>query len=212
MDEPLSNLDALLRSQTREELLRLHRGIDSTVVYVTHDQVEAMTMGDRIAVMRDGRVEQVGMPRDVYRRPVNRFVAGFLGTPPMNFLAGEVAELEAGLAFRTAGGHIALDVERGWRAPPGAATVGIRPEHVIVKPAAGREASTHWWVDLIEDFGTDRIVLVRSGDIAVRTRVGFGHELAEGTPVDLEADAGELHFFSREGVALAYGQRAESRT
>ncbi|MGH2970495.1 MAG: ABC transporter ATP-binding protein, partial [Solirubrobacteraceae bacterium] len=108
MDEPLSNLDALLRTHTREELLRLHRSVPGTVVYVTHDQVEAMTMGDRIGVMQHGRLVQVATPLEVYRRPTNRFVAGFIGTPPMSFLEGEVADRGGVLHFCCEGVELRL--------------------------------------------------------------------------------------------------------
>src|SRR4051794_8602726 len=99
MDEPLSNLDALLRMHTREELLRLHREVPGTIVYVTHDQVEAMTMGDRIGIMQRGRLVQVGSPLDVYDRPVNRFVAGFIGTPPMSFVQGRLTAAHGAVRF-----------------------------------------------------------------------------------------------------------------
>src|SRR5215208_246795 len=108
MDEPLSNLDALLRTHTREELLRLHRDVPGTIVYVTHDQVEAMTMGDRIGVMERGRLVQVATPLEIYRRPCNRFVAGFIGTPPMSFLEGRLHEEDGVLAFQAEGVSLRL--------------------------------------------------------------------------------------------------------
>ncbi|MGH2944886.1 MAG: ABC transporter ATP-binding protein [Solirubrobacteraceae bacterium] len=193
MDEPLSNLDALLRGQTREELLRLHRRIGSTVVYVTHDQVEAMTMGDRIAVMDEGRVVQVGTPRDVYRRPVNRFVAGFIGTPPMNLLDGELTLRNGSLVFTSGEWSIPL---RGVGAAQGEITLGIRPEHVQVLPSGESEA-TPWQVDLVEDLGADRIVLVRAGSSSLRARMGYGDDLCAGMPVLVQADPAEAHLFGR---------------
>lgn len=199
MDEPLSNLDALLRSQTREELLRLHRRIDSTVVYVTHDQVEAMTMGNRIAVMDQGRIVQVGTPREVYRRPVNRFVAGFLGTPPMNLVDGDIARQDGMPVFTAGEWNVLLRGMRVSALPEEGVTLGIRPENVHMIPSTGSDG-TPWRVDLIEDLGTDRIVLVRAGTSSIRVRVGFEEDFREGMPVSLEMRPAELHFFDRGGA------------
>ena len=111
-DEPLSNLDAKLRAQMRVELLKLHRQLGATSVYVTHDQIEAMTMGDRIVVMHDGRVQQIGAPMEIYRKPVNRFVAGFIGTPAMNFLPAQLQMADTGLKLRGDGFEVALGFEQ----------------------------------------------------------------------------------------------------
>src|SRR5690606_4863011 len=131
MDEPLSNLDAKLRTQTRTELVDLHRRLGTTFVYVTHDQVEAMTMADRVAIMADGRLQQVGTPREVYERPANLFVAGFVGTPAMNTATGTLGE-----------GHVmvgASPVAVGPVEAPGSSTVvvGVRPEHLHVAADGG---------------------------------------------------------------------------
>src|SRR6185436_20108681 len=132
-DEPLSNLDAKLRSELRVEIKRLHQKLANTMVYVTHDQIEAMTLADRIAVMKNGRIQQLGAPHDIYSRPVNRFVAGFIGSPQMNFLSGE---LEPGppRVFRTGDVRVALDRypfdERG--ATDGRCVLGVRPESVAM--------------------------------------------------------------------------------
>src|SRR5215204_1817312 len=125
MDEPLSNLDAKLRTQTRGEIKRLQREVGTTTVYVTHDQVEAMTMGDRIAIMRDGVLEQVGTPEELYERPANRFVAGFIGSPAMSFFTASAAAEDGAVRLRGA----AIDL-RLPRAPelPGDVAVGVRPE------------------------------------------------------------------------------------
>ena len=135
LDEPLSNLDAKLRVQVRAELKRLHRRLGITTIYVTHDQVEAMTLGDRIVVMSGGELQQVGAPQDVYDRPANIFVAGFIGSPPMNLLRGTAA-----------GGRITagdLTFERGG-VPDGDVALGIRPEHFVL-PADGLRRSTSRW-------------------------------------------------------------------
>ena len=126
LDEPLSNLDAKLRAQTRAEITELHQRLRTTIVYVTHDQVEAMTMADRVAIMADGRLQQVGTPREVYERPANAFVAGFIGTPPMNTAAGHVSGGSASVGR----GHLDLPDPAG----TGDVVVGIRPEHLRIDP------------------------------------------------------------------------------
>jgi multiple sugar transport system ATP-binding protein len=135
-DEPLSNLDAGLRAQMRIEIGGLQRRLKTTTVYVTHDQVEAMTLGDRIVVLADGRIQQVGKPIDLYRTPVNRFVAGFVGTPPMNFVDGLITGEDGGVVFKAEGVHCALLSERTPQTmPSGPVTLGIRPEDMEVDVA-----------------------------------------------------------------------------
>ena len=138
-DEPLSNLDAALRAQMRIEIGGLQRRLNTTTVYVTHDQVEAMTLGDRIVVLADGRIQQIGKPIDLYRAPSNRFVAGFVGTPPMNFLEGELSGDNGTAAFVTAGATIPLSSPVSLDAPRGPITLGIRPEDMDVDLSAGAE-------------------------------------------------------------------------
>jgi multiple sugar transport system ATP-binding protein len=141
-DEPLSNLDAKLRVETRAELARLHRRLGATIVYVTHDQEEAMTLGSRVAVMRDGFLQQVAPPMELYRHPTNRFVAGFVGSPAMNFLPG-------GIAGRAGGAS-----KQGM-------TLGIRPHDVaIVEPGTGDQNA---WVDVVEPRGSELLVYLRLG-------------------------------------------------
>ena len=170
-DEPLSNLDAGLRVATRAEIARLHREVDAAMVYVTHDQVEAMTLADRIAVMREGRVEQYGAPLELYNEPASLFVAGFLGSPAMNRLPGE--------AFGRAG-----------------LTVGLRPEHLRVVEGPGRLAGD---VVDVERLGGDTNVLVATaaGDVMVRL---FGqHPHARGEAVALDFDDRDVLAFDAEG-------------
>ena len=132
-DEPLSNLDAGLRAQMRIEIGGLQRRLKTTTVYVTHDQVEAMTLGDRIVVLADGRIQQIGRPIDLYRAPANRFVAGFVGTPPMNFVDGMMTNGNGGAVFAADGVHCAMVTARMPSAmPSGAVTMGIRPEDMEV--------------------------------------------------------------------------------
>jgi sn-glycerol 3-phosphate transport system ATP-binding protein len=146
LDEPLSNLDAKLRVQMRAELKRIHLRLGITTIYVTHDQVEAMTLGDRIVVMSGGRVQQIGRPRDVYRRPVNLFVAGFIGSPPMNLLRGTASD------GRITAGELVLDVAAGDRD----VAVGIRPESLVRDPADG--PAFELAVEVVEPLGEQVVV------------------------------------------------------
>ena len=135
-DEPLSNLDAKLRVQMRTEIKRLRERLKTTTIYVTHDQVEAMTLADRIVVLDAGRIEQVGTPEDVYERPATSFVAGFIGAPPMNLVPGRIVRTDDGAAVELPAG-VVLPLSGAVRAPPGEATItaGIRPEHFEWAPA-----------------------------------------------------------------------------
>ena len=169
LDEPLSNLDAGLRVEMRTELRRLQREVGATMMHVTHDQLEALTLGDRVAVLSEGRVRQVGTPEEVYRRPVDRFVAGFLGTPRMNFLDARAAR-----AFV----EVADGVE-----------VGVRPEHVLLDgPATAR-------VDLVEVAGGDAYVYTDDGVVA---RVDADMRPSEGDEVRLGVRTDDLHYFDAE--------------
>ena len=163
MDEPLSNLDAKLRVQTRAELIELHRRLGTTVIYVTHDQVEAMTMGDRIAVITDGVLQQAGPPQEVYDRPANVFVARFIGSPPMNTLAGTVEADGAGVRVAVPGGVVPLpdDLARAVRDREATAiTLGVRPEHLVFDDDGPVEAT----VTLVESLGHERLVVCRVAD------------------------------------------------
>ncbi|MGZ3181409.1 MAG: ABC transporter ATP-binding protein [Telluria sp.] len=159
-DEPLSNLDAALRGQTRVELARLHRELKATMIYVTHDQVEAMTLGQKIVVFNAGRIEQVGTPLELYERPVNRFVAGFLGSPRMNFLdVTLVAADERAATVRLACGATAIVAADATRAQPGAKLVlGARPEHVDILRHAGQGDGVPAVVNLVEYLGDTILV------------------------------------------------------
>ena len=203
MDEPLSNLDALLRTHTREELLRLHRDVPGTIVYVTHDQVEAMTMGDRIGVMERGRLVQVATPLEIYRRPLNRFVAGFIGTPPMSFVDGRLEDREGRLCFAGQGVELGLpDVLAGAIRAAGPdsprCTLGVRPEAVEVAHPNGGPPSG-WRVDVVEHLGADSIVGLRCGDAFVRGRVRPDSGFAVQAPVDVRLPAEGVHLFDEHG-------------
>jgi multiple sugar transport system ATP-binding protein len=193
MDEPLSNLDAKLRAQTRIELIRLHRRLQTTVLYVTHDQVEAMTMGGRIAVMDRGRLQQVGSPQDVYTRPANRFVAEFIGSPAMSFFQGPLADGPGGtLAVDTAGVRFVLGAERAASARRHALaeiTVGVRPEHIELADQFGERATAAAFdahVDVIEALGNETHATLLVGGRAIITRL----------PTDAAIRAGETRRFA----------------
>ncbi|WP_062207480.1 sn-glycerol-3-phosphate ABC transporter ATP-binding protein UgpC [Aureimonas sp. AU12] len=194
-DEPLSNLDAILRVGMRAEIRRLHRRLGTTSVFVTHDQVEAMTLADRLVVMRAGRIEQVGTPAEVYDRPATRFVASFIGAPPMNLMDGT---LEPGDAFRLACGR-QLALAPGMRVGFGAGRVafGIRPEHVVLtRPGAPGSLDAN--VDFIEELGASRVVYAEFGGIAFATVVPPEALVRTGDPIGLLLPAQHLHAFDAE--------------
>jgi len=197
-DEPLSNLDAKLRAQMRVEIKRLHAQVPTTSVFVTHDQVEAMTLGDRVVVMRDGSVQQVGTPLAVYAKPANRFVAGFIGAPAMNFVevtVGEGAAISApGLALsvsESVGG--ALQRYRGRKV-----VLGMRPEHLMLgEGALGR--SFEAVVEVVEQLGSEILLEARLGTTRITAaRVPAEAPIAAGDRVRLWVPPGRLHFFDAE--------------
>ncbi|MEI7900978.1 MAG: sn-glycerol-3-phosphate ABC transporter ATP-binding protein UgpC [bacterium] len=195
-DEPLSNLDAKMRVEMRSEISRLHRRLDATMVYVTHDQVEAMTMGDRIVVMDCGAIQQAATPLAVYQRPANLFVAGFIGTPPMNFLKGRVIRQGRGCLFRHATGEVSLP-ERSARAlelfAEREVLLGFRPEAL---GGARGGAVVRGTVDVVEPMGADTYVQVVAEDgTRVTARVGADRVFVPGTPVELPVDMANALFF-----------------
>ena len=193
MDEPLSNLDAKLRAKTRVELVELHRALQTTIVYVTHDQVEAMTMADRIAVLQDGRLQQVGEPQAVYARPANLFVARFIGSPPMNTIPG-TARVDGG-AVSVEIGEDRLEVDDGTVDDGTEVVVGVRPEHLHL--GAGPISAT---VRAIEWLGHERHVFCDIGQISVivRDTEDGGGDARPGDEVSLGARPGDVHLFDAE--------------
>jgi multiple sugar transport system ATP-binding protein len=202
MDEPLSNLDAKLRVQTRTQIASLTRRLGVTTVYVTHDQTEALTMGDRIAVLKDGVLQQVGTPRDLYAQPNNVFVAGFIGSPAMNLFAADIAE--GGVKFGTA--LIPVEREILSSASGKQATIGIRPEDVVVTTTNSEGLKVA--VDLVEELGADGYLYGHSEIEGKRTDIvarvdGRVHPNA-GDTVYISPKIGHLHTFDAEsGVRLS---------
>ena len=168
-DEPLSNLDAKLRVNMRAELIKLHDRLDATMIYVTHDQVEAMTMGDRIVVMRNGFIQQVGPPMEVYNQPLNQFVAGFIGSPPMNFFEARLVRKTVAWPLDIKGTRLALPPDEGKKAETYAnknVVLGIRPEDMLATPEKPRPNLTplHATVEVLEPLGAEIILeLSRKG-------------------------------------------------
>ena len=199
-DEPLSNLDAKMRVEMRGELRRLHRRLGATMIYVTHDQVEAMTMGDRIVVMNRGTIQQAARPSEVYRRPANRFVAGFIGTPPMNFLRGTVARQGQGLAFLPAAGAslpVTTAAARFLEPFVGQETLlGFRPEALGPETAAAPDSRLLGTVDVVEPMGHETFVQIVTGDgTRLTARVGPERMWMPGTTVSLPVEMGQALFF-----------------
>ena len=193
LDEPLSNLDAKLRGQTRIELQKLHRELETTFIYVTHDQVEAMTMGDRIAIMNAGILQQVGTPDDIYDHPANLFVAGFIGTPTMNFVPVQVQDGTA-----RAGG---FEVKLPQSAPPQPSVLGFRPEAVTERPS--EYATLDVTVEVVERLGSDQFLYGQVGGDAVTARVDPRMHVTPGDKVRLGLEPHGLHLFdasSQEAV------------
>ena len=190
MDEPLSNLDAKLRASTRYELVELHRRLRSTFVYVTHDQVEAMTMATRIAILNSGRLEQVGTPSEVYDEPGSEFVAGFLGSPPMNLVRATVESRDGAL-------HVVapdIDLPLGHRGdlPDTEVVLGIRPEHLRLDAEQPRLRGV---VQLVENLGGEEIAHCAVGSTRISVRGPRPLDLAAGDAVGLSADATKIHLF-----------------
>ncbi|HLB44709.1 MAG TPA: ATP-binding cassette domain-containing protein, partial [Candidatus Limnocylindrales bacterium] len=208
MDEPLSNLDAKLRVQTRAEIARLHQRLRTTIVYVTHDQVEAMTMGDRIAVMNFGVLQQVGPPQELYEHPVNKFVAGFIGSPAMNFIDVK-PKSDSGQTKLVSGDLLELPVpDKLKSAVAGGATeftAGVRPEHfdIITGAAPGPGASVRATCDVVEFLGNEELLHVRVGDHDLVIIVDASHRVRPGDVIELFVPIDKIALFdATDGRAL----------
>jgi multiple sugar transport system ATP-binding protein len=196
MDEPLSNLDAKLRVQTRAEIARLHQRLGTTTIYVTHDQVEAMTMGDRIAVMRDGLLNQVGTPQELYDHPVNVFVAGFIGSPSMNFAtvkATEGNDLMLGSAKLILSGAAARAAEQR---PKGAELlIGFRPEHLDVANGQGEVVRIPARVDVVEYLGNEELIHAQAEGHEIVALIPSERNVKPGEQIELAVPLEKLHVF-----------------
>ncbi|MBV8418142.1 MAG: ABC transporter ATP-binding protein [Verrucomicrobia bacterium] len=199
MDEPLSNIDAKLRVEMRAEIIKLQRRLGVTTFYVTHDQVEALSMGDRVVVMLDGRVQQVGAPKDLYNKPANRFVAGFIGSPAMNFVrarSGKDGNISAGSDFQI---FLAESLtERVRRLDLGEVWVGIRPEHLKIQRESGAITKNviNGRVEVVEPQGSTTIIqLSVGGDIRLIALINEQVEPAPGSPLTLSVASDAIYLF-----------------
>ena len=198
MDEPLSNLDAKLRVQTRAEIARLHQRLKTTIVYVTHDQVEAMTMGQRIAVMSQAKLQQVGPPQELYDHPLNKFVAGFIGSPSMNFLPVQMSGTGENVELKADG--LTVSLPPAFRAAVGATTggtltLGIRPEHLDVVPSGGLEATTQAKADVVEYLGNEELLHVIVAGVDIVAVVSAERNVRPGDVVTLHIPLDKIHLF-----------------
>ncbi len=205
-DEPLSNLDAKMRVQTRTEISKLHRSLGATMIYVTHDQVEAMTMGDRIVVMKDGFVQQIDKPLRLYDHPLNKFVAGFIGSPAMNFVAGNLTNTGGALAFTADDGAFTLPLLSNFAARVEAhagrrVDLGLRPEHFSLHAREGLTAPVEVELDVIEPMGNEIILYGHAGPHNLVARIPPEQVPEAGQRVTLHADLGRLHLFDTESEA-----------
>jgi multiple sugar transport system ATP-binding protein len=205
-DEPLSNLDAKLRAQMRIELKRLRERVVTTSIYVTHDQVEAMTLGDRVVVMKDGSIQQIGTPLDIYNRPANRFVASFMGAPAMNFLPVDI--VREGKDARAVAKNFSIRIPEAQRPlldrrAPGRAILGIRPEHIHLGAERATEGMTfEGEIEVTEQLGAEMIVGARSADtLIMASRVAPDTRIAIHEKAPFSVDPNALHFFDIETEA-----------
>jgi multiple sugar transport system ATP-binding protein len=205
-DEPLSNLDAKMRVQMRTEISKLHSSLKATMIYVTHDQVEAMTMGDRIVVMKDGLIQQVASPLELYDQPANQFVAGFIGSPPMNFFSGTVEAHNGSLFFTEAGAHfsVKVDNDHAARLQPyvGKSVVfGIRPEDIVKKTPSSDHDPQHELsarVEVIEPMGAEIFLYLNTGRHNFIARIDPHETVAENEELPMVCNMKKSHFFSSE--------------
>ncbi|HTN64297.1 MAG TPA: ATP-binding cassette domain-containing protein, partial [Devosia sp.] len=193
-DEPLSNLDAKLRVEMRTEIKRLHDRLGTSIVYVTHDQIEAMTLGTKVAVMREGVIQQMADPQTIYEKPANMFVAGFIGSPTMNFLSGTLERAEGSLALRHGDALLPLpDLEQDGSAYIGKTVVaGIRPETFY---AGAAQATLSGTVDVVEPTGPDTMVILSVGGQLLTARLGSRDRPGLGDTMTLAVDTAAINLF-----------------
>ncbi len=201
LDEPLSNLDAKLRVEMRAELRMLHRRLGVTMVYVTHDQEEAMSLGDRVVVLKDGLVQQIAAPQEIYSKPANRFVASFVGTPTMNMLEGTLTMKDNWATFAAKSLQIQGAVE-AWKPlaqiGPRSAVLGIRPEHVLLNAAGGFSAT----VEAVEHYGDRMDVVVQTSGQRLVARCGPDTSIQEGKSISVAVDLTRAHLFEANETGM----------
>ena len=208
MDEPLSNLDAKLRVETRANILRLYQRLNTTFLYVTHDQIEAMTMGTRIAVMNEGRLQQVGTPQELYDRPINRFVAGFIGSPAMNFASVEVQG--TGDDVQLVGANITIPKPPQFREAMGAAgrqlIVGYRPEHLEIAPVTGPAAVVNAKAEVVEYLGNEELIHASGSGRDIVAIVDSSYRVRPGDMLEFKVPLDRLQLFDPDtNFALPFG-------
>ncbi len=190
-DEPLSNLDAKLRTAMRVELANLHQKLRSTIIYVTHDQIEAMTLGQKIILLNEGVIQQIGTPNELYKKPFNLFVAGFIGTPQMNLIEGYITKIEDRLFFQSSTLRIDVNHRNELREYTGKpVTIGIRPESLI--PGKGFIKGI---VEVIEHLGSENIIYTVVGDIKLTSRVSSDYKTRRGEEAEFAVQDDGIHFF-----------------
>ncbi len=207
-DEPLSNLDAKLRVQMRTEIAKLHKQLEATIIYVTHDQTEAMTMGDRIVLMKDGIVQQVDTPLHLYKHPANKFTAGFIGSPPMNFIEGTIRN-DKQLLFKSKDDFLTINLPASLNSSlsnciNSEVTMGIRPEDILLEP--GNASSVQKFdaeIEVAEQMGNETYLYFKSGTSQLIGRVRAIEKPEPGTPLNLYFNLDKLHFFSKEEEAIS---------
>jgi multiple sugar transport system ATP-binding protein len=202
-DEPLSNLDAKLRVNMRSELIKLHERLDATMIYVTHDQVEAMTMGDRIVVMRNGFIQQVGPPMEVYNQPVNQFVAGFIGSPPMNFLEGRLVQDNGSLQVDLNGIRLPLPPDKAKQVEAytnKAVVFGIRPEDILPSGETDgkRLVPLRATIEVLEPLGAEIILELASGGYTFTARMDPQLRVRMHEEMQIYFDMNRSHLFDRQ--------------
>ncbi|MGO7752479.1 ABC transporter ATP-binding protein [Rhizobium ruizarguesonis] len=202
-DEPLSNLDAKLRNELRVEIKKLHQRLGNTMIYVTHDQVEALTLADRIAIMRDGVIQQFASPAEIYRRPANLFVAGFIGAPAMNFVEGRIERGNGALVFQSKELTVALS---GYSfradAAEGPATLGFRPEHLVLDGATSGLPTIPGRVSVVEPMGSDAVVWFDWAEQSLSLRLMGDVTLQPGDAVAPGLDIAKASLFGADGSRL----------
>ena len=200
-DEPLSNLDALLRNQVRAEIKKLHRRVRETVIYVTHDQVEAMTLADRIVVLQAGRIVQVGTPDEIYGSPQHRFVAGFTGSPPMNFLPASLLQQDGQVLLQIANAQPLVLPEalaRRWQSHAGRPVeFGIRPENLSLAPQHSDWPVIEAEVELVELLGAENLVTLKLGAYELKARLAPDVRPSAGTRLSIALDPSHFHLFDQ---------------